>query len=272
MKTLYITDLDGTLLNTKQEISEKSREILNGLLDKGLLFSVATARSPVSALPLLEGLKVNLPLVLMNGVMLYDPARGKAAEIKALPEETARRGIEGFEACGCPPYVYSFDDGIRLQYKTLHRPESAAFFEARRDGYKSLSLCAEYDQAYPVIYINMMGEAPLMSGIKSKVEEIPGVRIAYYPDNYDEGLWFLEVFSGEADKGRSAARVAKLVGAERIVAFGDNYNDLPLLQAADKSFAVAGAPEEVRQAAGAVIGTNEQDAVAECIKSLFESH
>ncbi|HCC36089.1 MAG TPA: hypothetical protein DEQ02_10885 [Ruminococcaceae bacterium] len=270
MKVLYITDLDGTLLNKKQKVSEKSREILNRLLADGLLFSVATARSPVSTLPLLEGINIRLPLVLMNGVMLYDAAEKKAIEIKAIERDTACRTIDIFERCGCPPYVYGYDDGIYLEYKKIHRPESAAFFSERREGYKRLERCSEYDLSRPVIYINMMGEERIMSEIKNKLRDVSGIRYAYYPDNYDMGLWFLEVFGAGADKGLGAARLAEITGAERIAAFGDNYNDLPLLEKADLSFAPAGSPEEVRSAADAVIAENDRDSVAKCIETLYK--
>ena len=46
MSTLYVSDLDGTLFNKKKAISEKSAEILNKCLDKGMQFAVATARMP----------------------------------------------------------------------------------------------------------------------------------------------------------------------------------------------------------------------------------
>ena len=55
MKTLYVTDLDGTLLNTQDKISEYSLNIINDLVDKGLLFTYATARSLVSASVVTKG-------------------------------------------------------------------------------------------------------------------------------------------------------------------------------------------------------------------------
>ena len=56
MKTLYVTDLDGTLLNTDERINEYSKDIINGLVEKGLLFTYATARSSISAAVAARGL------------------------------------------------------------------------------------------------------------------------------------------------------------------------------------------------------------------------
>ena len=81
MKTLYISDLDGTLLNNSGHISENSLAILNGLSEKGLLFSIATARSIMTARDLLGALRLNAPIVLMNGVFLFDLKANKATTV-----------------------------------------------------------------------------------------------------------------------------------------------------------------------------------------------
>ena len=72
MKTLYVSDLDGTLLTPEKEISKASADILNHLIQKGLLFTVATARSPATACEVLSNLKLELPGILLNGAVLYD--------------------------------------------------------------------------------------------------------------------------------------------------------------------------------------------------------
>ncbi len=56
MKTLFVSDLDGTLLNTKDKINPQSLEIINSLVEGGVLFTYATARSLVSAAKVTEGL------------------------------------------------------------------------------------------------------------------------------------------------------------------------------------------------------------------------
>ena len=75
MTTLYISDLDGTLLHDNQQVSPFSASVINRAVERGLLFSLATARSLIGLGMLdLQGIHWNTPLVLMNGVMLYDMA------------------------------------------------------------------------------------------------------------------------------------------------------------------------------------------------------
>ncbi|MBQ7094702.1 MAG: HAD hydrolase family protein, partial [Clostridia bacterium] len=67
MKTLYISDLDGTLIHSDAKISEFTAQTINNLVEKGLIFSYATARSWHTSVKVTEGLKGHLPIILYNG-------------------------------------------------------------------------------------------------------------------------------------------------------------------------------------------------------------
>ena len=72
MKTLYVSDLDGTLLNSQQQTSTYTNQIIEKLVDQGMLFSYATARSYYSAKPATKGLSAKIPLILYNGAFIID--------------------------------------------------------------------------------------------------------------------------------------------------------------------------------------------------------
>ena len=72
MKTLHISDLDGTLLDNEGKLSDENKRRINNLIEKGLLFTIATARTFATVVPILDGVKINCPVILMNGVMIYD--------------------------------------------------------------------------------------------------------------------------------------------------------------------------------------------------------
>ena len=78
VKTLFVSDLDGTLLTSKENISAYSLENLNRLIDEqGLFFTYATARSLNSAAKACWGLRQNLPVILYNGALIMEPASKK---------------------------------------------------------------------------------------------------------------------------------------------------------------------------------------------------
>ena len=84
---LFISDLDGTLLNGNAEVTEFTRDTLNRLMAKGLNFTAATARTLASAGKILSGLDLKLPVILMNGVLIYDMAEKKYVKINSLSRE-----------------------------------------------------------------------------------------------------------------------------------------------------------------------------------------
>lgn len=113
---LFISNLDRTFLNQHAQISPVSRRILEELLHQDLPFSVASARTPFSVLPLLAGLPLRLPWVLMNGALLYDPARQHVPCACPLTPE-ARAALAAAEAeAGTGGLLFTLEEGrVRCQ-------------------------------------------------------------------------------------------------------------------------------------------------------------
>ena len=76
-EALYISDLDGTLLQGDATLSPYSRQLLNSLLQEGLPFTVASARSIVSMQPILKDVALSLPVIEFNGAFISDLATGR---------------------------------------------------------------------------------------------------------------------------------------------------------------------------------------------------
>ncbi|MBD5159833.1 MAG: HAD hydrolase family protein [Ruminococcus sp.] len=76
MNTLYVSDLDGTLLKSDETISEYTNEIINSLTEKGMIFSYATARSFVTAKKVTKGLNAKIPVIVYNGAFVIDSRKG----------------------------------------------------------------------------------------------------------------------------------------------------------------------------------------------------
>ena len=73
--TLYISDLDGTLLTSSGKMKPRAEEMLNDMIENGLNFTYCTARSINSAGNLMKNVKISLPVILQNGVFIYDPKK-----------------------------------------------------------------------------------------------------------------------------------------------------------------------------------------------------
>lgn len=72
MKTLYVSDLDGTLLRSNETTSDYTNAVINSLTDRGILFSYATARSLVTAKKVTRGMCARFPLIVYNGAFVMD--------------------------------------------------------------------------------------------------------------------------------------------------------------------------------------------------------
>ncbi len=112
MTTLYISDLDGTLLHDNQQVSPFSASVINRAVERGLLFSLATARSLIGLGMLdLQGIHWNTPLVLMNGVMLYDMASRAILQSCEMPPDAVAAVLAACAAEGKNPFLYRVEDG-----------------------------------------------------------------------------------------------------------------------------------------------------------------
>ena len=90
--------------------------------------------------------------------------------------------------------------------------------------------------------------------------------VMLYHDIFNESEGYLEIFTAGTSKAGAIRELARQVGAERVVVFGDNRNDIAMMQAADHSVAVGNAFDEVKAAASEVICPNTEDSVAHWIE------
>lgn len=133
MTTLYISDLDGTLLHDNQQVSPFSASVINRAVERGLLFSLATARSLIGLGMLdLQGIHWNTPLVLMNGVMLYDMASRAILQSCEMPPDAVDAVLAACAAEGKNPFLYRVEDGRLHACFTELTSEGERVFLAKR--------------------------------------------------------------------------------------------------------------------------------------------
>jgi len=115
-----------------------------------------------------------------------------------------------------------------------------------------------------VFYVSLIAEQQTLRLLRDEVaDELDGCHVVLSEDNYTPGQFWLELSSSAATKARAITALRAELGAERVVCFGDNLNDLPMFAAADHAVAVSNAAPEVQRAADELIGSNDDDAVAD---------
>lgn len=268
-RTLYISDLDGTLLSPEPAVTEKTAEIINGLTAKGMNFTFATARSIYSAIPITAALDINVPCILMNGVSIYDIKNECYIKNEFIEPADSAAVLSAFARNGVQCFMYRIDNGIlTCYYSELTSKVMRSFAEVRKNNYKKPFVqCRLEDHADEyTVYFTTTGPYEELYPVKEEVGKIAGVDHAFYLDVYNNS-WYLEVFSHRASKSNGLAFLRERYGFDEIAAFGDNLNDLPMFAQADLKIAVGNAREEVKEAADIIIGTNSEDGVANWLKS-----
>ena len=269
-KRLYVSDLDGTLLNTNNELSEGTYAILSDLLRKGLPLTVATARTYHSVFPILRGLPIQVPMIMQNGAVLYDLPQKRVLHAEVIAPQAYCTVCEAMRKCAVNGFVYCVEDGIlRCCYRELATDSMRQFYEERRERYEKpfyqVESLDELVTQHPV-YVTMNAPRAVLQPLVDSLKTTQGLTLSYYSDVYREGLWYLEISADPADKQHGIARLRKMFGYDFITGFGDNVNDLPLFAACDRKIAVANAAEVLKSNADLVIGSNTEDAVARYLR------
>ncbi|SHO49185.1 Cof-type HAD-IIB family hydrolase [Anaerocolumna xylanovorans] len=275
MKTLYISDLDGTLLNNQAELSPYTIETINEFIKKGGHFSVATARTAATVTKILSSLHLNVPVVLMNGVILYDMEKKQYLNTWYLSPETAAFILDTAKRFHLTGFLYEIkENALSTYYERLINQGMTDYYTERTVNFGKTFIQTDdlltIDRSN-IIYYAMLDRKEALLPAYEIYKDTPGIATAFYRDNYcEEELWFLEVFSGYGTKYNAVKTLRENLGYEKVVCFGDNLNDLPMFKASDVSLAVANAKDEVKAAADYVIESNMENGVANWLKNQSE--
>lgn len=271
---LFVSDLDGTLLNKSSQVSEKSREIINDLIKKGVQFTVATARTHATVVDLLEGLDINMPIAIMNGVGIYDLKNRKYLELIDIEKSDVKESLAVFDQLQLEPMVYGIlDDQLSVFYRQLPNEASQNFYDQRKDAtLKTFKQVASFEDCLNTNQIVNMLVFDRLEKIEEAyrlVQPLEGIKATYYRTR-EEGYGYMELHSSKASKANGIKALMKYANFEKVIGFGDNLNDLPMFELADEAYAPENAVEEIKAVATGVIRHHNEDAIALYLLERYE--
>ncbi|MCR5792731.1 MAG: HAD family hydrolase [Lachnospiraceae bacterium] len=270
--TLYITDLDGTLLNRQVEVTKTSACLLNECIKNGTGFTVATARTHATVEKILQDVNVNWPVILMNGALIYDLEKKEYVKIESIAPTLVEKLCGWMHQYGIYGFLYTVENNrMCTYYEKLATESMQKFYRERKEKYnkqfrqvRTLNEAADKN----AVYISMNHQKEKLEPVFALIKQEPGLDATLYQDIYEENRWYLEVFSHKASKKNGASFLREYTGADTLIGFGDNLNDLSLFEACDITCAVENANATVKEQADYVIDSNEEDGVA---KWIYES-
>ncbi len=272
-KTLYVTDLDGTLLNKNDRINPKSIEIINSLVEKGMAFTYATARSLVSASVVTQGLSTNIPVIAYNGAFIFQPATGEILFREHFSREEMTYASDLIRTYEISPLIYSFIDGVeKVSWNPVRENDGVQRYLSLRKGDRRLRPVENNAQLYEgeIFYFTCIGTKEELMPLYEAISKNKQYRCTIQQELY-RPEYFCEIMPAGATKANAIRKLKEIRGCDKVISFGDAINDLPMFEISDACYAVENAVEELKAAADGVIGSNENDGVAKWLLEHFAS-
>lgn len=263
-KTLYVSDLDGTLLNGSGVLSPYTLSVLNRLLSQGLPFTYATARSFSSASAVTRGLQLKLPALVYNGGAIADTTTGALIETALFSLSDIQMLVEWCCRFSLSPFVYAFLSGREtVSYLSGRVNPGMRHYLCSRPGDRRFRPLDEPNRLFEgdVFHITCIGDYAQLVPLAEAANQCSGLYCTFAQELYREEYW-CELMPAVANKGDGIQKLKRSLHCEQVAVFGDQLNDLAMFQYADKRYAVANAVDALKAAADAVIGGNEEDGVA----------
>ena len=267
--TLYVTDLDGTLMQSNGTLSAYTVSVINRLVEQGLAFTYATARSVESARTITGGLRLSLPVITRNGAVLADNETGKHLEKALFTEEEVALLKELLPELPRVGFVSCFS-GEKM-FKTYVPGEHTVGFEKYVQYYRNDPMMKPVDSLDALFfgqpgYVTLIDDREKMAPIYERVRQYTGWECVFQKDTYWEEYW-VEICPRNCTKAKAILKMKERYDFGKVVVFGDSVNDLPMFRAADEAYAVSNALEELKGIATGVIGRNDEDAVARFLET-----
>jgi Cof subfamily protein (haloacid dehalogenase superfamily) len=259
---MIAADLDDTLLRHDLTISERTLQAIDQARAKGVLFTVATGRMPLSCKKFIELLRIGVPVIACHGAIIKDMENGQTIYRQVIPNDLALEAVNKMQAEGMHCQIY-IDDKIYINkankwsevWKKVSTipAEEADLVEILQAGEGTAKI------------VSIDAEEMILGKYKAYQKIFAGkIHLTLSKPN------FLEMSAAEVNKGAALAFLAERHGIKReeIMAIGDSLNDLEMIRYAGIGVAMANARPEVKMEADYITGTNEEDGVARAIEKF----
>ena len=274
-KTLYISDLDGTLLTPDGFLSEKSCQILNEVIRDRGKFTIATSRNLNAFLARTKGLAFRIPVILNSGACIYDLKTKHYKFVTPIPLHALISLKQKLEENRIGGFIYALkDEQLWLIYERYYDDCDYTYLEKRKLLYPSIvmtseQLLSEKDEFTPIFFV-AYGSYEKIQSVRQIGSTLSDIRGTMSHDVYSNN-YFIEFTEGSISKASAIQKLKNSLDVDEIVAFGDNTNDIEMLTQAGRSYVPANGISDVKALATKIIGSNSEDSVAQFIKKDFYS-
>ncbi|NTV91246.1 MAG: HAD family phosphatase [Clostridiales bacterium] len=263
-RKILVSDLDATLLDSNRKISRENIRAIERFRAGGGLFTIATGRMFGAVEPYLKELQLDMPAVVLNGAAIYDFNEKRILWKHCLPysiKDTAEKILESFPGIGFEV----------LQDRSLYVVRSNGHVEKHvgREGFAPVYISSLDELEQPWFKILLAWDPEKLPAVEAFIDEILKKDNQPYRHVYSEPN-FLELLNSEASKGAALERLMSMYGydTKNVIAVGDNMNDMEMLQTAAVGIAVENANPALKEVAGLICRSNDENALEHVVEML----
>lgn len=263
---LIVVDLDGTLLNSQHQMSERNEKALRAATDKGIKVVIATGKTRSSSEGVVSRLGLTTPGIYLQGLAIHRPD-GSVSFQAELDPTIARQVITFAEDRGFTMLVYSGTKILARSVTSYMEEFARTYHEPVAEAVGPLQNILGVLPVHKMIAVKM-GEPKRIKALRWQLEmQLDGkarLTQAAIPD-------MLEILPPNASKGRALKALLKEIGvaAEKIMVIGDAENDIEMVEMAGIGVAVGNGDPRLKEVADYVVASNDQDGVAEAIEKFI---
>ncbi|OOF48605.1 Cof-type HAD-IIB family hydrolase [Rodentibacter trehalosifermentans] len=259
MYKAVFSDFDGTLLTSDHRISPRTLAAIERITRKGIPFVPISARSPLGILPYAKQIEDYSVIVAFSGALILDRNLTALYSVKITSEDIQKINdvLAAYPKLGVN--YYTNDDCVARDVKNKWVVFEKSVTKIQIDPYDEKAVYSPHK-------IQIIGDADEIIEVEKRLKTaFPHLSIFRSHQN------FLEVMDKSATKGNAARFLEDYfhVKMEETIAFGDNFNDLDMLENVGLGVAMGNAPEEIKQAAKRVTTTNNEDGLALILEEIF---
>lgn len=221
---LYASALDDVLVGRTDTFTDFSKVALNRMLDEGIQFTIMTMRTPASFLEVARDIRLKLPVILMNGAVLYDIPNNRYLKTFEIPYDEAVE-VENFlaeQGAHCFTNIIQ-ENSVLILYQTLgNEGEQKVYQSLRKSPYRNYIRRGLHD-GENVVYFLVVDATERVETLYKALEQngyCDRYRVIRYEADQYEGYSYLKIFHRDADKQRMLRELQTMLGAERTCTIG----------------------------------------------------
>lgn len=265
-------DMDGTLLTTDKQVSERSKEILQKAADAGIKLVICTGRIFTSAWEFAELIGTVAPIIASNGAYIREKDRDEVIYMKNLQKDEIFKAVQIVKKHGFYPHLFSSDTIFTEKLFFTSHVYDKQNQSLPKDRQVKIVVTEDlekvieenYEIILKIVIVSEMDEIEGLSKLRSEISKELDVSIVSSAENN------CEIMSKGISKGNGVKILGDIYGIspEETMCIGDNENDISMIEYAGLGVAMANASDALKEVANYITDTNDNDGVAKAIEKF----